>query len=56
MCLLLQTDDLLTKLGAAVVKGPSDSDHMGIRLAAGQVLHRNFFIDLKEGKKIREKV
>lgn len=41
------TDVFLTKLSAASVEGPSNSDHMGIWLAAGQVLHRDFFIDLK---------
>lgn len=45
-----QTDVPLTKLGAAVVEGPSDSDHVGIRLTTGQVLHWNFLVDLNNGK------
>jgi len=40
----------LTKLSAAVVQRPSNSDHMGIWLTAGQVLHRNLLIDLKRGQ------
>lgn len=42
----------LTKLSTALVKGPSNSDHMGIRLTTGQVLHGNFFIKLKNRKQI----
>ena len=41
----------LTKLSAAVVEGPADSDHMGIRLTTGKVLHRNLLIDLKNSEK-----
>lgn len=44
--LSIVTDASLTKLSAAVVERPPNSDHMGIRLTAGEVLHRNFFIDL----------
>lgn len=44
---------VLTKLSAAVVDGPSNSDHMGIGLTAGQVLYRNLLVDLKTGAKIR---
>ena len=45
----------LTELSAAVVEGPSNSDHVGVRLAAGQVLYRNLLIDLKSGTWIRFK-
>lgn len=48
--LSIVTDASLTKLSAAVVERPPNSDHMGIRLTAGEVLHRNFFIDLKKQK------
>lgn len=48
--LSIVTDASITKLSAAVVERPPNSDHMGIRLTAGEVLHRNFFIDLKKQK------
>lgn len=40
---------LLTELSAAVVQGPSDPDHVGVGLAAGQMLHGDFLVYL-EGK------
>lgn len=45
----------LTKLSAAVVERPSDSDHVGIWLTAGQVLYRNFLVDLETGETYRVK-
>ena len=48
---IVGTVALLTKLSAAVVEGPADSDHMGIRLTTGKVLHRNLLIDLKNSEK-----
>ena len=47
---------VLTKLSAAVVDWPSNSDHMGIGLTAGQVLYGNLLVDLKTGAKIRWKI
>ncbi len=48
---ILQANAPLTKLSAAVVEWPSNSDHMGIWLTTGQVLYGNFLIDLKSGRK-----
>lgn len=45
----------LTKLSAAVVEGPSNSDHMGVGLTARQVLHGNFLVDLKNGRQAGSK-
>lgn len=47
---IVQTDVPLTKLSGTMVQGPSNSDHMGIWLATGQVLHWNFLIDLNSGR------
>lgn len=38
---------LLTELGAAVVQGPSDTNHVGVGLAAGQMLHGDFLVYLE---------
>lgn len=40
-----------TELSAAVVEGPADPDHVGVGLAAGQVLHGDFFVYLEEERK-----
>lgn len=45
----------LTELSAAVVDGPSNSDHVGVWFTAGKMLHRNLFRNLLEITNERER-